>query len=142
MENQYFVDSEYLSTEALKKKHRLENDPGSRRNHMEYLPGMEQIESDVCEKVMRQMHGYQSGNIRQRTSVRRWNMKRVRLRILRRCSRLLLHRFWNRWQSGRGAKPASILETLSICLPRSTLRITAKTTVYTAALTAITISSA
>ena len=59
MENQYFVDSEYLSTEALKKKHRLENDPGSRRNHMEYLPGMEQIESDVCEKVMRQMHGYQ-----------------------------------------------------------------------------------
>ena len=59
MENQYFVDSEYLSTEALEKKHRLENDPGSRRNHMEYLPGMEQIESDVCEKVMRQMHGYQ-----------------------------------------------------------------------------------
>ncbi len=60
MENQYFVDSEYLSAEALEKKHRLENDPGSRRNHMEYLPGMEQIESDVCEKVMRQMHGYQS----------------------------------------------------------------------------------
>ncbi len=59
MENQYFVDSEYLSAEALEKKHRLENDPGSRRNHMEYLPGMEQIESDVCEKVMRQMHGYQ-----------------------------------------------------------------------------------
>lgn len=59
MENQYFVDSEYLSAEALEKKHRLENDPGSRRNHMEYLPGMEQIESNVCEKVMRQMHGYQ-----------------------------------------------------------------------------------
>jgi 2-iminoacetate synthase len=58
MENQYFVDSEYLSAKALEKKHRLENDPSSRRNHMEYLPGMEQIQSDVCEKVMSQMHSY------------------------------------------------------------------------------------
>lgn len=58
MENQFFVDSEYLSLKALEKKHRLENDPSSRKNHMEYLPGMEQIESDVCEKVMSQMNSY------------------------------------------------------------------------------------
>ena len=43
MENQFFVDSEYLSKAALEKKHRLETDPSSRKNHMEYLPGMEQI---------------------------------------------------------------------------------------------------
>lgn len=58
MENQFFVDSEYLSPEALEKKHRLENDPSFRKNHMEYMPGMEVIESDIREKVMTQMNGY------------------------------------------------------------------------------------
>ena len=58
MENNFFVDSEYLSPEALEKKHRLENDPKSRRDHMEYLPGMEIIESDVCKNVMELMQSY------------------------------------------------------------------------------------
>ena len=58
MENQFFVDSEYLSPDALAKKHRIENDPTSRKNHMEYLPGMEIIESDVCSQVMAQMNSY------------------------------------------------------------------------------------
>ena len=58
MENRFFVDSEHLSPEALAKKHRLENDPSSRKNHMEYLPGMEVIESDVCTNVMAQMNAY------------------------------------------------------------------------------------
>ncbi len=56
--NQFLVDSEYLSPEALKRKHRLENDPSSRKNHMEYLPGMERIESDVCDRVISQMKEY------------------------------------------------------------------------------------
>lgn len=58
MENKFFVDSEQLSPEALAKKHRLETDPSSRKNHMEYLPGMEIIESDVCARVMAQMNSY------------------------------------------------------------------------------------
>lgn len=58
MENQFFVDSAHLSPEALEKKHRLENDPSSRKNHMEYLPGMEVIQSDVCTNVMAQMDNY------------------------------------------------------------------------------------
>ena len=58
MENQFFVDSEYLSKEALETKHRLETDPSSRKNHMEYFPEMEVIESDVCSKVMGQMESY------------------------------------------------------------------------------------
>ena len=58
MENQFFVDSEYLSPEALARKHRLENDPSSRKNHMEYMPGMEIIESDICANVMGQMESY------------------------------------------------------------------------------------
>ena len=58
MENQFFVDSEYLSPEALAKKHRLETDKSYRKNHMEYLPGMEKIESDVCKNVMEQMNSF------------------------------------------------------------------------------------
>ena len=58
MENKFFVDSEYLSPEALEKKHRLETDPSFRRNHMEYMEGMEQISSDICENVIRQMEAF------------------------------------------------------------------------------------
>ncbi|MBQ5485535.1 MAG: 2-iminoacetate synthase ThiH, partial [Lachnospiraceae bacterium] len=58
MENQFFIDSEYLSKEALEKKHRLETDPSSRKDHMEYLPDMEVIDSDVMEKVMTAMEEY------------------------------------------------------------------------------------
>lgn len=58
MENQFFVDSEHLSAEALAKKHLLETDPSSRKNHMEYLPGMERIESDVCSNVMGQVASF------------------------------------------------------------------------------------
>ena len=58
MENQFLIDSEFLSPEALAKKHQLETDPSSRKSHMEYVPGMEIIESDVCEKVMSQMQDY------------------------------------------------------------------------------------
>ncbi len=59
MENQFLIDSEHLSPEALAKKHRLEADPSSRKNHMEYLPGMEIIESDVCANVLEQMNSYE-----------------------------------------------------------------------------------
>ena len=58
MENNFFVDSEHLSAEALAKKHELENDPASRKDHMEYMKGMERIDSDVREKVMTQMEQY------------------------------------------------------------------------------------
>ena len=58
MENSFYVDSERLSKEALAKKHLLETEPSSRKNHMEYLPGMEVIESDIREKVMSHMNSY------------------------------------------------------------------------------------
>ncbi len=35
----YLIDSDKLSPEALERKHRLENDPSSRTDIMEYLPG-------------------------------------------------------------------------------------------------------
>ncbi len=58
MENRFYVDSEFLSESALKKKHMLETDPKSRTDHMKYMPGMEIIESDICSKVIGEMDSY------------------------------------------------------------------------------------
>lgn len=60
MENQFLVDSEFLSEAALKRKHELENDPSCRTNHMQYMPGMEQINSDIMDKVMQHFDSYDS----------------------------------------------------------------------------------
>ena len=57
-QNRFFVDSAFLSPEMLERKHELEENPAARANHMEYMPGMEIIESDVCEKVMSEMKAY------------------------------------------------------------------------------------
>mgnify|MGYP001126896240 CR=1 FL=1 len=55
-ENQvYFVDSDTLPPAALKRKHRLEQDPSFRTNHMEYMKGMEIIQSDIKDKVLKAM---------------------------------------------------------------------------------------
>lgn len=59
LENQFFVDSDSLSEAALKRKHQLENEPSCRTNPMEYMEGMEQISSDIMEKVRAQMEAYE-----------------------------------------------------------------------------------
>lgn len=59
MENHFFVDSKYLSPEALAKKHQLETDPSSRKDYREYLPGMEKIESEICEKILEQVNAFE-----------------------------------------------------------------------------------
>ena len=58
MRNDFFVDSEHLSETALAKKHKIEGDPSCRTDHMTYMLGMEQIKSDIREKVMIQMEQY------------------------------------------------------------------------------------
>ncbi len=58
MDNRFFVDGEHLSPAALEKKHRLETDPSSRTNHMEYMDGMEQIKSDIMGRVLSEMDSY------------------------------------------------------------------------------------
>ena len=58
MQNNFFISQTHLSPEALAKKQELENNPSSRKSVMEYLPGMEKIESDVCSQVMSQVQGY------------------------------------------------------------------------------------
>ncbi len=57
-ENQFLIENSALTGEALEKKRRLEQDPSSRADHMAYMEGMEQIRSDVRERVMAQMAAY------------------------------------------------------------------------------------
>lgn len=61
MENQFFVDSDKLSPQALVKKHRLENDKSFRTDHMAYMEGMERISPDIRNKVISAMNEYDYG---------------------------------------------------------------------------------
>ena len=139
MENEFLVDSQYLSEQALAKKHRLETDPSFRKSHMEYLPGMEQIQSDVCEKVMSQVASYDYTH---------YTAKDVRAALshpvcsLEDFKALLSSLSWKKWPRERDRKPAAISAIPCICLPLFTLPITARITAYTVVLTAITISTA
>lgn len=58
MQNNFFINQTHLSSEALAKKQELENNPSSRKSVVEYLPGMEKIESEVCSQVMTQVEQY------------------------------------------------------------------------------------
>lgn len=58
-ENQvYFIDSDELPPKVLERKHRLEQDPSFRTDHMAYLPGMEVIQSDIKDKVVEAFRSY------------------------------------------------------------------------------------
>ena len=60
MENQFFVDSEYLESRgALPASTNWRPTPPAAADHMAYLPGMERIQSDVMDKVMAQMGAYE-----------------------------------------------------------------------------------
>ncbi len=58
-QNQFLIDSDKLTPEALKRKHQVEQDPSARTDPMEYMEGMERISSDIMEKVLDQMRGYE-----------------------------------------------------------------------------------
>lgn len=60
-DNSYFVDSGRLGGAALQKKHRLEQDPSSRTDHMAYLEGMERISSDIMDRILAQTADYDPG---------------------------------------------------------------------------------
>ena len=58
MEQEYTIDNSYLSPEAQKRKKELEENPASRTNHMEYMDGMEVLDSDIKDKVRAAMQSY------------------------------------------------------------------------------------
>ena len=142
MENQFFVDSEYLSPAALEKKHRLETDPSSRMNHMEYLPGMEIIESDVCQQVMSQMNSFDYSIYTARDVRAALDHETCSVEDFRHSYRLRQSLFWKKWHRKPAWRQASTLAIPFTYLPLCTLPIIARTTAFTAASTATTISTA
>ena len=58
MDDRFLIEDPTLSPAALERKHRLENDPSSRTDHMAYLPGQEQIVSDIRERVMAEVAAF------------------------------------------------------------------------------------
>ncbi|MBR1664147.1 MAG: 2-iminoacetate synthase ThiH [Ruminococcus sp.] len=59
MENQFLIDSDELSPVALERKHKLENDPSSRTDHMQYMEGQQIIKSDIRDRVMSEVESYE-----------------------------------------------------------------------------------
>ncbi len=59
MENQFLFDSDELSPAALERKHKLENDPSSRTDHMQYMEGQQIIKSDIRDRVMSEVESYE-----------------------------------------------------------------------------------
>lgn len=134
-ENQFFVDSDKLSEKALEHKHKLETDPSCRTNHMEYMEGMEQINSDVMDKVLSQMNSYDYDKY---TAVECAGHLTVRLAMLR-ISRLFCHlpplRFLKRWHRGQRLRRVNILEIRCICLHLSILLTIVRIIVFIVVLT-------
>ena len=99
-ENQvYFVDSDELPAAALERKHKLEQDPSSRTNHMEYMAGMQVIESDIKDKVLAAMDSFDYDSYTAEDVQREpCPIPPVALRILRPSYPLPLGLFWSRWQ--------------------------------------------
>ena len=62
MEQQFLIKNESLPQGALERKHRLETDPAARTSHMEYLPYMDQLDSNIRETVMEQVGGFDPGS--------------------------------------------------------------------------------
>lgn len=59
MDNEYIINSGKLSDSALRRKNELENDPSSRTDHMKYMEGQEQINSDILQKILAQMDSFE-----------------------------------------------------------------------------------
>ena len=141
MENQFFVDSEFLSEAALEKKHRLENDPSCRKNHMEYLPGMEIIQSDVCENVMAQMNSYDYTKYTARDVRAALEHETCSVEDFKALLSPAAEPFLEQMAQRARLETSKHFGNTVYLFLRFTLQTTAKTTAFTAASTAITTST-
>lgn len=73
MENNYFIDSEFLTEDKLNNKHQLETNPAIRSNHMEYMHGMEVINSDISTLVLNHMKSYDNTSYTEKDVIRALN---------------------------------------------------------------------
>ena len=134
MENSHINES-ILSEEIL------EDQKKNRIDHMTYLPGMEDIGSDVMDQVISAMNAYDYEKYTE-VDVRRAIAHDIRTpedfaALLSPAALPLLEEIAQAAQ----AETENISETASTCLLRSTLQTTAKTIVFTVVSTATTRST-
>ena len=126
MEQEYTIDNSYLSPEAQKRKKDLEENPASRTNHMEYMDGMEVLDSDIKDKVRAAMQSYD------------YNAYTVALRISKHFYPLPHFHIWRKWLLWHRRSGWHISATVCTFSRHYTLRTIVRITVYTAVSTATT----
>ena len=134
MENSHINES-ILSEEIL------EDQKKNRIDHMTYLPGMEDIGSDVMDQVISAMNAYDYEKYTE-ADLRRAIAHDIRTpNISLHFSHLPHFLFLRRSHRLQRQRHENISETASTCLLRSTLQTTAKTIVFTVVSTATTRST-
>lgn len=88
-----------LPPSALERKHRLEQDPSFRADHMKYMDGMQVIESDIKDKVLKAMgeydyNSYTAADVERALSHETCSIEDFKAIFCH----LLQHRIWSRWQ--------------------------------------------
>lgn len=135
-ENQFFVDSDKLSEKALEHKHKLETDPSCRTNHMEYMEGMEQINSDVMDKVLSQMNSYDYDKYTAVDVRRALNSETCNVEDFKALLSPAAAPFLEEWHRGQRLRRVNILEIRCICLHLSILLTIVRIIVFIVVLTA------
>ena len=135
------IDSEFLSPQALEKKHRLETDPSSRKSHLEYLPGMEVLHSDVMEKVLSQMDSYDYAQYTARDVRAALEHETCTIEDFKALLSPAAEPFLEEMAQRACLETKSTSATRCTCSPPCTSPTTARTTAFTAALTATTTST-
>lgn len=138
MENTFFVDSDKLSEAALAKKHRLENDPSSRTDHMKYMEGMDRIDSDIMTKVMGEVGGFDYDSYTAIDVKRALEHEERTIEDLKAMLSPAAEPFWSRWHRRRRQRPESISAIPFTFSLLCTSPITARTIACTADSTATT----
>jgi len=121
MENTHINES-ILSAEIL------EDQKKNRINHMKYLKGMEDIGSEVLDKVVSEMEAYDYAKYTE-ADVRRHTVN-ARRRISRHFYHRQLCRCWKKSPRQPRWRRESISETASICSLRFTLQTTVRIIVF------------
>lgn len=130
--NDTHVNESILSEEIL------EDQKKNRIDHMTYLPGMEDIGSEIMDQVIEAMEAYDYSKYTAADVKMHLHIPNVLRKILKHCYHRQPFRFWKRLPRQLRRRQENILETVCICLHRFILQTIVKTIVFIVDLTVIT----
>ena len=127
--NDTHVNESILSEEIL------EDQKKNRIDHMTYLPGMEDIGSEIMDQVIEAMEAYDYSKYTAADGKMHLHIRNVPRRISVRCYHRQPFRFWKRLPRQLRRRQENILETVFICSHRFILQTIVKTIVFIVDLT-------